>query len=45
MKRSAYRREYDEVRNVLIKARNASGKTQKTVATWLGSPQSYVSKY
>lgn len=45
MKRADYRVVYGKVLNLLVDARRQKGITQKTLASWLASPQSYVSKY
>ena len=45
MKRADYRVVYGKVLNLLVDARRQKGITQKALAAWLGSPQSYVSKY
>jgi|GEM_PF-1485518 len=45
MKRADYRVVYGKVLNLLVDARRRKGITQKTLASWLASPQSYVSKY
>ena len=45
MKRADYRAVYGKALNLLVNARNQKGMTQKTLASWLASPQSFVSKY
>jgi transcriptional regulator with XRE-family HTH domain len=42
---SAFSKEYEQLREMLIRARKESGLTQFQVAQRLGKPQSFVSKY
>ncbi len=43
--KSVFTVEYDRFRQMLIQARKQSGLTQMDVASRLGKPQSFVSKY
>ena len=45
MANSLHRPQYDLFRKLMIQAREASGLTQVQVATALGKPQSFISKY
>lgn len=43
--KAMYTKEYENFRNLLLKARRDSGLTQAQVADRLSRPQSFVSKY
>ena len=43
--KSVHTEQYREFRELMIAARKAAGLTQTELATQLGKPQSYVSKY
>lgn len=45
MTKSAFSSTYDNFREALVEAREKCGLTQVALATKLGKPQSYVSKY
>ena len=45
MAKSLHRAQYDLFRKMLVDARTVAGLTQVEVATGLGRPQSFVSKY
>ncbi len=42
---SAHSQEYQRFRDLLSRARRKRGKVQEEVASYLGKPQSFVSKY
>jgi transcriptional regulator with XRE-family HTH domain len=45
MAKSLHTPEYERFRQLLVEAREASGLTQADIASKLGRPQSFVSKY
>ena len=45
MTKSVFTEEYERFRQMLIEARKERGLTQVDIATRLGKPQSFVSKY